>query len=260
MSLLLEVKNISKNFGGLRAVSNLSFSVKEGEFFSIIGPNGAGKTTVFNLITGFYTPDEGKIIFKGKDITSLPPHKIATLGITRTFQNLRLFKNLTVLENVASGFYVRHCYSLFDAFFHTSKLKNIAKFVEEKTMELLTFFNLDTKAHNIAGALPYGEQRKLELARAIATQPSLVLIDEPAAGMNPTEISDFVILLQEARRRFNITFILIEHQMDLVMNISERILVLDFGEKVIEGSPHEVKNDPRVIEAYLGLEQQGEEN
>lgn len=258
MSYILEVLNVSKNFGGLKAVSKLSFNVKTGEVLAIIGPNGAGKTTVFNLITGFYPVDEGKITFSCNDITSLSPHIISKAGIARTFQNLRLFKNLTVFENVAAAFYSKNTYNLIDALFVTSKLKKVNKVVEEKTSDILDFFNLGNKADNIAGALPYGEQRKLELARAIATGPSLVLIDEPAAGMNPTEVADFVSLLNRARKRFSLTLVLIEHQMELVMSISERIVVMDFGEKVMEGTPEEVKKDRRVIEAYLGTDSKTE--
>lgn len=252
MSFILNVENISKRFGGLKAVSNLSFNVKEGEVLAIIGPNGAGKTTVFNLITGFYPVDEGKIVFNDIDITSKPPYVISRHGIARTFQNLRLFKNLTVLENVVAGFYSKNSYSLIDALFATPKRNKLAKSAEKVSFEILEFFKLAGKADNVAGALPYGEQRKLELARAIATNAKLVLIDEPAAGMNPTEVADFVDLLNSAREKFGLTFVLIEHQMELVMKISERIVVMDFGEKIMEGTPKEVKNDKRVIEAYLG--------
>ncbi len=254
MSIILDVQNISKNFGGLKAVSNLSFSVEKGEILAIIGPNGAGKTTVFNLITGFYTVDTGKIIFNDKDITKMHPHKIAKLGIRRTFQNLRLFKNLTVYDNIIAAVYSEYNYNIFSALFNTSKKKEINKKSEQKTLEILEFFNLLSKRDNLAGALPYGEQRRLELARAIATEPKLVLIDEPAAGMNPSEVLDFINLLNAARKQFNLTLLLIEHQMKLVMSISQRIVVMDFGEKIMEGIPEEVKNDKRVIEAYLGSE------
>lgn len=260
MSIILDVQNISKNFGGLKAVSNLSFSIKKGEILAIIGPNGAGKTTVFNLITGFYTADNGKIIFNNKDITKIPPHKIAKLGIRRTFQNLRLFKNLTVYDNIIAAVYSENNYNIFSALFNTTKKKDVTKKAEQKTLEILEFFNLLNKSDNLAGALPYGEQRRLELARAIATEPELVLIDEPAAGMNPSEINDFINLLNAAKKKFNLTFALIEHQMELVMSIAQRIVVMDFGEKIMEGTPEEVKNDKRVIEAYLGSELNFEES
>jgi len=254
MSVILEVKNISKNFGGLKAVSELSFNVNKGDILSIIGPNGAGKTTVFNLITGYYNADSGKIFFNNKDITQLPTHSIAKLGIGRTFQNLRLFKNLTVYDNVVTAAYSKNYYGLFSAIFSTPKKKKVSSQVDKKTFEILDFFNLSKKSSNLAGALPYGEQRRLELARAIATDPELVLIDEPAAGMNPSEVQEFVNLLKAAKERYSLTFVLIEHQMELVMSLSERIVVMDFGEKIMEGTPEEVKNDKRVIEAYLGAD------
>lgn len=260
MPVILQLIDVTKKFGGLRAVSNLTFDVNYGEILAVIGPNGAGKTTVFNLITGFYLADEGKIKYKGKDIVGLPPHKIANLGIARTFQNLRLFRNLTVYENVASAVFSKKKYGIFSAFFNTPERKKITKETDEKTLEILDFFHLLPKIHNIAGALPYGEQRKLELARAIAINPEIILIDEPAAGMNPSEIADFIKLLKNARERFNLTFVLIEHQMELVMSISQRIIVMDFGEKIMEGSPEEVKNDKRVIEAYLGTNLSFEDN
>ncbi len=252
MSEILKVEKVTKRFGGLKAVSDLSFTVKEGEILSIIGPNGAGKTTVFNLITGFYHADEGKIIFNNKEITHLPPHRISTLGIARTFQNLRLFKNMTVFENVAAAFYTKNRYNLFSALFSMPQKKQVEKLVENKTLELLDFFKLIDKKNSIAGALPYGEQRKLELVRAIATNPKLVLIDEPAAGMNTAEVIDFVNLLKNVKEKFSLTFVLIEHQMELVMSLSERIIVMDFGEKIMEGLPQEVREDKRVVEAYLG--------
>ncbi|MCS7280224.1 MAG: ABC transporter ATP-binding protein [Desulfobacterota bacterium] len=249
---ILEVVNVKKSFGGLRAVDRVSFSVKKGEVFGIMGPNGAGKTTLFNLITGIYRAEEGSIKFKGLELGGLKPYAIARLGISRTFQNLRLFKNLTVYENVSLGAFAKSNYSLFSALFRTYSYLKKEKEAEKKVDEILDFFGLLKKKDTIASSLPYGEQRKLELARALITEPELILADEPGAGMNPKEISDLSKLLLEIRDRYSLTIIIIEHQMDLLMRISERIMVMDFGEKIMEGKPEEVRRDRRVIEAYLG--------
>jgi branched-chain amino acid transport system ATP-binding protein len=249
---ILEVRDLRKAFGGVKAVDCVSFSVREKEIFGIIGPNGAGKTTVFNLITGIYKPDGGSIMFKGVELTRLKPYSIAHLGISRTFQNLRLFNNLTVYENVLSAGLSKENYSLYSAFLKTPKYMRVEKETKKKADEILRFFGLLNKSQNKAGSLPYGEQRKLELARALMTQPKLILIDEPGAGMNPKEISDLARLLLEVKERYELTMMIIEHQMGLIMNIADRIMVMDFGEKIMEGKPEEVKRDKRVIEAYLG--------
>ncbi len=253
--VILEVKDLRKSFGGIKAVNGITFSVQKKEVFGVIGPNGAGKTTLFNLITGVYKPDGGSIKFKGVEITTLKPYAIPHLGISRTFQNLRLFKNLTVYENLLAGALSKSNYSLYSALMRTSSFLKIEKEAKEKVENVLDFFNLKAKKDLMAKNLPYGEQRKLELARALMIEPDLVLIDEPGAGMNPKEISELSSLLLEMREKFNLTMIVIEHQMGLIMNISDRIMVMDFGEKIMEGKPEEVRADRRVIEAYLGEEE-----
>jgi len=251
---ILDVRDLEKSFGGVKAVDRISFHIEEGEVFSVIGPNGAGKTTMFNLITGLYRPDNGRIIFLNNDITKTPTYMLIHFGIARTFQNMRLFSNLTVLENVMSSLLSKKTYNLFSAVFRTKRYATSEKTAEEKARGFIDFFGLSGKEDYTASSLSYGEQRRLELARALSTQPRLLLIDEPGAGMNPKEISDLAETIKTIRQRYSVTIAIIEHQMNLVMNISDRIMVMDFGEKIMEGTPQEVKKDKRVIEAYLGEE------
>lgn len=250
----LEVERLEKSFGGVKAVGGISFSVEKGQTVGVIGPNGAGKTTVFNLITGFYRPDGGRITSFGKNITRLPPYKLPLLGIARTFQNLRLFGDLTVFENVLSAVLRRDGYNVLSGVFRTADYFVAESKAEEKARGLIDFFGMSGKEDYQAGSLPYGEQRKLELARALSLAPKLLLVDEPGAGMNPKEIQDLVETMREVKERFSLSIIIIEHQMGLVMNISDKVVVMDFGEKIMEGTPGEVKKDKRVIEAYLGEE------
>jgi branched-chain amino acid transport system ATP-binding protein len=251
---VLEVENLTKGFGGVTAVDHISFHVKEGETLGVIGPNGAGKTTVFNLITGFYRPQAGVVRYYGKEITRVPPFKLPHMGIARTFQNMRLFNSLTVFENVLAAVLSKKGYGPFSATLRTTGYFVAESKAEAKARSLIDFFQLTGKEDYRADSLPYGEQRKLELARALSTEPRLLLVDEPGAGMNSKEIEDFVKTITEIKKKFFLTILVIEHQMGLVMNISDRIMVMDFGEKLMEGTPAEVKKDRRVIEAYLGGE------
>ncbi len=251
---LLEVKNLTKNFGGLTAVGDVSLELNKGELVGLIGPNGAGKTTLFNLLTGVYVPSEGTVTLDGTLLNGKAPHKIASLGLSRTFQNIRLFKEMTVLDNVLIGFANRHSAHLLTSFLRLPKYYQSEKELKAKALELLKIFDLGQDADTLAKNLPYGQQRRLEIVRALATEPKILFLDEPAAGMNPQETAELTALIRKIKEEFAITVILIEHDMSLVMDVTERIYVLEYGRLIAHGTPDEIKTNKRVIEAYLGGE------
>ena len=249
---LLDVKNLSISFGGLRAVDGFEMQIEKGELYGLIGPNGAGKTTVFNLLTGVYKPNEGIIKLDGEDITGKKTIDINKAGIARTFQNIRLFKQLSVLDNVKVGLHNHYKYSTLEGILRLPKYKKVEKAMDEKAMEILKVFDLDGEADVLATNLPYGKQRKLEIARALATNPKLLLLDEPAAGMNPNETEELMDTIRFVRDNFDMTILLIEHDMKLVSGICEELTVLNFGHVLRQGKTSDVLHDPEVIKAYLG--------
>ncbi|HAT56099.1 MAG TPA: high-affinity branched-chain amino acid ABC transporter ATP-binding protein LivG [Veillonellaceae bacterium] len=255
MGRLLETVELSKSFGGIKAVQNFIIHIDQGEVIGLIGPNGAGKTTAFNLLTGVYKPTTGQILFEGKDISGKKPYQITAMGIARTFQNIRLFGELSVLENVKIAFTMHSNYSFPEAILRLGRYGKEEQIIDNRARELLTMFKLEHVTDEQAKNLPYGQQRRLEIARALATEPRLLLLDEPAAGMNPQETQELMEMIRWIRDQFKLTILLIEHDMALVMNICERIYVLDYGKILAEGVPADIKNNPAVIKAYLGTEE-----
>jgi branched-chain amino acid transport system ATP-binding protein len=250
---LLELKQLCRHFGGLKAVHKVDLVLQEGALNGMIGPNGSGKTTIFNVITGIYEPTDGQVIFDGLNISGYAPFVINQMGIARTFQNIRLFPNLTVLDNVRIAYHPHAGYGMADAILRNSKYEKKERELTEKAQEFLSVFNLQDRQGEIAKNLPYGEQRRLEIARALASSPKLLLLDEPAAGMNPKEVATLMELIHFIRDQFKLTVLLIEHQMRVVMGICEHITVMDFGEVIARGSAQEVQGNHKVVEAYLGL-------
>ncbi len=256
MSAVFELSGVTKNFGGVCAVSDMSFSIPEGELAGLMGPNGAGKTTIFNLVTGVYDPDEGKILFRGENLVPLKTFNIVHRGIARTFQNLRLFQRSSVLENVMTAAQQHVPYTFFEGMTHLGRWRSKESDIRKKSMELLERVGLADRANQAAGTLPYGHQRRLEIARALALDPKLLLLDEPAAGMNAEEVLSLNSLIRSIHTDFKLTILVIEHHMDLIMEICPHIVCMNFGAKIAEGTPDEIQNHPEVLKAYLGEEEE----
>ncbi len=257
--MILEARGLSRRFGGIRAVEGVDLSLARGELVGLIGPNGSGKTTLFNVITGIYPPDAGTVAMEGTPIGGLSPHRINRMGIARTFQNIRVFRNLSVLDNVRVAQHARAGYGPLAALCRTGGFRSREDAMREECEELLSLFALEGRRDEIAGNLPYGDQRRVEIARALASKPKLLLLDEPAAGMNPSEVDRLRGFLLGIRDRFRLTILLIEHRMSLVMEICERIVVMDFGQVIARGTPGEIREDPRVVAAYLGSDYAAED-